>query len=829
MSRWSEWFARRTPEETLPPPRPAASAVNAVAALLAELPEPWVVLRSRRPWYSDGPPWVNFIALHPKKGIALIDAAPAQPEDAVEALEEFLARTRFAAFEQGGPPVVALTIARGEGDDLVERLEIAFTHAGRCRMGNGQWASAVADLLLTTPELMLRRLERVKPEAEEAFDAAEVARFTPPPRASAPAAAPSAAATAPGFNRAERRRQQRAERKASKGSAPAKAADAAAAGAGARNATTDVSSHAETVQTQNNSAEETFLAEPAPSESHPSTVKSAEIPAVDPTAGQEPQLVARLGRASDDGANDELHEPTLTIPPRPRNRLGDAEAGPSSGDSGAAMAESSASWLHPTIEAGNRPFGSEPPRKTTNIPPPGYGSSSGQKRWLTAAGVAAVALLSIGYVRVAGIPDWRPLAAPQPSTSAPATAALTPTAPAETAAPAGTEAPTTTAAAAASDAKVPEAKAPDLDVKDGDKTVEQAQTQPSPPPAAGAPQPPAVASAAPDSTVSEQGEKPVAANPAPGDAVHGNAAPADATPKSSPHSADIAATQPTQTAPEPAPPTPASPNAPPAAQSSPPTKFAATRPADARLPGDTRNPNPDATQPAAPARAGQSAPDTGPTRNIATAAGPRPFIAPRPPRSRERPNPEASSAPPPSQPQTPSAPRGFASAPPAAPAFQASPPPSNNFASNPPPLPRAEPGMPIPLVSPGGNGGGRSLADRGSNGQRFDQAAAMPPGGREAAGAASPQTVTIDGLTYVDGMQPRSLGTLPVSPQQGGIDAPYAAAPQNLAPQPVSAAPGTSYVPLTDARDSGTRRAMPLPRGVIMLPNGQMMVPQAGQ
>jgi len=80
-----------------------------------------------------------------------------------------------------------------------------------------------------------------------------------------------------------------------------------------------------------------------------------------------------------------------------------------------------------------------------------------------------------------------------------------------------------------------------------------------------------------------------------------------------------------------------------------------------------------------------------------------------------------------------------------------------------------------------------------------------------------PDTVTIDGVTYVNGQQPHALGTIGAPPQAS--DAPM---PPGVPALPQSPPPGystRSYAPAD--RDGGA----PLPNDVIILPNGQMAVP----
>jgi hypothetical protein len=82
-----------------------------------------------------------------------------------------------------------------------------------------------------------------------------------------------------------------------------------------------------------------------------------------------------------------------------------------------------------------------------------------------------------------------------------------------------------------------------------------------------------------------------------------------------------------------------------------------------------------------------------------------------------------------------------------------------------------------------------------------------------------PNTVTVDGVTYVNGQQPHALGTLSSSEPPAASDG--AAAP----PLPTIDVPSASRaVPYTPPADAST----PLPNDVVIGPNGQMTVP-AGQ
>lgn len=141
--------------------RVAPLAERRVAAQLREalaaLPAPWVVLANRRVSGADGPPWVRFLALHPAKGIALVDTSAA--EAATAPLEDFLARTGFPALQPGALPVVPVAIGPDEIATVADVLESVFAEA-QPSIGNPNWCDAVVELLLAAPDLMLSPLHR---------------------------------------------------------------------------------------------------------------------------------------------------------------------------------------------------------------------------------------------------------------------------------------------------------------------------------------------------------------------------------------------------------------------------------------------------------------------------------------------------------------------------------------------------------------------------------------------------------------------------------------------------------------------------------------------
>lgn len=146
--------------ERVPASPPRARSFDRLTTALIALPAPWRVLRNRRATAADGPPWVKYIALHPDKGIALVDLVPADPSTAIGPLDEFLARTGFTAFSQGDPPIIAVSLTEREIPELATRIDDAFAQAPECGIRNIDWTEAVIALLDSTPGLLLTKLER---------------------------------------------------------------------------------------------------------------------------------------------------------------------------------------------------------------------------------------------------------------------------------------------------------------------------------------------------------------------------------------------------------------------------------------------------------------------------------------------------------------------------------------------------------------------------------------------------------------------------------------------------------------------------------------------
>ncbi|HEY1507080.1 MAG TPA: hypothetical protein VGF92_22455 [Stellaceae bacterium] len=84
---------------------------------------------------------------------------------------------------------------------------------------------------------------------------------------------------------------------------------------------------------------------------------------------------------------------------------------------------------------------------------------------------------------------------------------------------------------------------------------------------------------------------------------------------------------------------------------------------------------------------------------------------------------------------------------------------------------------------------------------------------------AAPDTVTVDGVNYVNGQEPHTLGTVVGAPQAASADG---GMPPSASPMPQQAAStARPYMPAD--HDGGA----PLPNDVIILPSGQMAVPDS--
>lgn len=181
---------------------PATFAPTAgLGAALATLPPPWTVFwqGGLSPFdYGRGEIYGGvYIALHPERGVALVDVEPAQPGKALPRLRGLLRETGLPEFAGEAPPVIALVLTRGDISLVGLRLGKAFE--GGPILKSPSWTKvAAAALTARFPDLKQVLRSGGIASASELADA-DTAAATAPPIAPAAAAAstPAFVASAP--------------------------------------------------------------------------------------------------------------------------------------------------------------------------------------------------------------------------------------------------------------------------------------------------------------------------------------------------------------------------------------------------------------------------------------------------------------------------------------------------------------------------------------------------------------------------------------------------------------------------------------------------------
>jgi hypothetical protein len=172
---------------------PATIAPTAgLGAALARLPPPWTVFRQGgiSPFDTSGGEIYGglYIALHPERGIALVDVEPAQPAKALPRLGALLRETGLPEFAGAAPPAIAMVLTRADVPLASLRLSKAFEAAPFIK--SPTWTKVVAGALMARfPDL--KQVQRAGGTAS-ASDLAESSAA-----AAAAATAPAAAAAAP--------------------------------------------------------------------------------------------------------------------------------------------------------------------------------------------------------------------------------------------------------------------------------------------------------------------------------------------------------------------------------------------------------------------------------------------------------------------------------------------------------------------------------------------------------------------------------------------------------------------------------------------------------
>jgi hypothetical protein len=131
----------------------ATTAAEARARLedaLIRLDPDWSVFRDLEIGTPPDDVAADYLLLHGRLGIALVDMAPGRQRDPVEAFRKFLDSERFTAFFPGFLPIVRLIV--GPGETAVEdRLQAAFSSHPPLAISDPEWVEA-ANSLLVAPD-----------------------------------------------------------------------------------------------------------------------------------------------------------------------------------------------------------------------------------------------------------------------------------------------------------------------------------------------------------------------------------------------------------------------------------------------------------------------------------------------------------------------------------------------------------------------------------------------------------------------------------------------------------------------------------------------------
>ena len=157
-------------------------ALDRIDTALRSLRPPWKVLRETGIAADRSRLGAAFVALHPERGIALVDLAPARPDAATTWVRVTLLRAGGGVFTVREPPIMSVTLSPEEIPDCVSRIEACFAGLPPCALPDKDWPD-VAVATLTAQHAGLVPLRRDgAPQASrqaERRDASQPANFRP--------------------------------------------------------------------------------------------------------------------------------------------------------------------------------------------------------------------------------------------------------------------------------------------------------------------------------------------------------------------------------------------------------------------------------------------------------------------------------------------------------------------------------------------------------------------------------------------------------------------------------------------------------------------------
>jgi hypothetical protein len=156
--------------------RPAddAGPKTAIEAAVLGLDPEWMALADLLIGDGDDEVVADYVLMHPRRGIALIDVAPGQGGNPAAGFRNFLDHENFSRFFPGFLPIVALVISPQDAAMLGERLDDALEPLPPLDIVEPDWAEMVNTLLVASESPSSDQssvAEHAEPLAEPSFAA----------------------------------------------------------------------------------------------------------------------------------------------------------------------------------------------------------------------------------------------------------------------------------------------------------------------------------------------------------------------------------------------------------------------------------------------------------------------------------------------------------------------------------------------------------------------------------------------------------------------------------------------------------------------------------
>jgi hypothetical protein len=123
-------------------------ARTALETALSQLDASWLILVDLRINGPTDATAADYVALHPRRGIALIDVILSRTGDPAQRLRKFLDAERFSAQFPGTLPVVRLVLRPTEATTFARRVHAAFAAVPPITIADPSWVTVVNDLLV---------------------------------------------------------------------------------------------------------------------------------------------------------------------------------------------------------------------------------------------------------------------------------------------------------------------------------------------------------------------------------------------------------------------------------------------------------------------------------------------------------------------------------------------------------------------------------------------------------------------------------------------------------------------------------------------------------